>query len=785
MTQRRVTIQTPLGEALQFRQLQGEEALSALYGFEIDLLSQDKGIDPKALLGLGATVSIETEGLGRRYLDGIVTRFGLRGQDTSAQIAYRITLQPWLWLATRRTDFRIFQEMDVPAIVSQVLSRYGRPFVLRLTRGYRSRPYTVQYHESDYQFVSRLCESEGIYWFVEHASGSHTVVFADDVVASHAPLPGGHVIPFYPPGKTAIADREHIFAWRMGQGVAPGRAYLDDYDFTKPRADLSEMRQSPPGHAHDAYERYEWPGGYTEFADGETYTRLHMEEGMAARERAHAELNKRSIAPGYTIVLENYPRGDQNRQYLVTRVHYHLEENVQATQGTGGAGQTQAGSVQKFSMEVHPTSVPYRPEVTTPRPRTTGPQTAVVVGPPGEEIWTDQYGRVKVQFHWDRIGAMNENSSCWVRVSTSWAGPGFGAVFTPRIGMEVIVDFLNGDPDYPIILGCVYNAANMPPWGLPGNATQSGIKTKSSKGGAFGDGMKSGAGDANAIRFEDRKGAEQLWLHAQKDQLTEVENDEDKWVGQDRRKTIDRDETNVIHRDRTETVDRNEKITVHGWRTEEVDGDETITIHSNRKERVDHDETISIGDNRREDVGIDETVSIGKNRSKSIGRNEKDKIGNNWSIKVGKMKTETIGIASMQNVGVGRMENVGVAYNLNVGAIMATVVGSTQTTMVGSDQSTTVGTKYTLTVGGGGGGGGGGAASAGGPKNIVASSKGSSGSGGGGSNITMDAQSVSITVGSSSLVLKADGTITLNGKDITFVGENKILSISPQVRDND
>ncbi|ADX47616.1 type VI secretion system Vgr family protein [Paracidovorax avenae ATCC 19860] len=776
MTQRRVTIQTPLGEALQFRQLQGEEALSALYGFEIDLLSKDKGIDPKALLGLGTTVSIETEGLGRRYLDGIVTRFGMRGQDTSAQIAYRLTLQPWLWLATRRTDFRIFQEMDVPAIVSQVLSRYGRPFVLRLTRGYRSRPYTVQYHESDYQFISRLCESEGIYWFVEHASGSHTVVFADDVVASHAPLPGGHVIPFYPPGKTAIADREHIFAWRMGQGVAPGRAYLDDYDFTKPRADLSEMRQSPPGHAHDAYERYEWPGGYTEFSDGEIYTRLHMEEGMAARERAHAELNKRSIAPGYTIVLENYPRGDQNRQYLVTRVHYHLEENVQATQGTGGAGQTQAGSVQKFSMEVHPTSVPYRPEVTTPRPRTTGPQTAVVVGPPGEEIWTDQYGRVKVQFHWDRIGSMNENSSCWVRVSTSWAGPGFGAVFTPRIGMEVIVDFLNGDPDYPIILGCVYNAANMPPWGLPGNATQSGIKTKSSKGGAFGDGMKNGAGDANAIRFEDRKGAEQLWLHAQKDQLTEVENDEDKWVGQDRRKTIDRDETTIVHRDRTETVDRDEKI----------------TVHNNRTERVDHDETISIGDNRREDVGIDETVSIGKNRTKTIGRNEKDKIGNNWSIKVGKMKTETIGIAYMQNVGVGRMENVGVAYNLNVGAVMATVVGSTQTTMVGSDrsvkvgsnQSTDVGTKYTLTVGGGGGGGGGGPSGAGGPKNIVASSPQGGGGGGGGSSITMDAESITLKVGGSTLILQADGTITANGESIKLIGASDVTTNSGGIHEN-
>ncbi|AVS86776.1 type VI secretion system tip protein VgrG, partial [Paracidovorax avenae] len=216
------------------------------------------------------------------------------------------------------------------------------------------------------------------------------------------------------------------------------------------------------------------------------------------------------------------------------------------------------------------------------------------------EIWTDEYGRIKVQFHWDRLGAMDENSSCWMRVATSWAGSGFGAISIPRIGQEVIVDFLNGDPDYPIVTGSVYNAANMPPWALPGNATQSGIKTKSSKGGAFGDGMKNGAGDANAIRFEDKKGAEQVWLHAQKDQLIEVENDEDHWVGQDRRKTIDRDETNVIHRDRTETVDRDEKITVHGWRTEEVDGDETITIHSNRKERVDHNETISIGDNRDE-----------------------------------------------------------------------------------------------------------------------------------------------------------------------------------------
>jgi len=291
--------------------------------------------------------------------------------------------------------------------------------------------------------------------------------------------------------------------------------------------------------------------------------------------------NCRALAPGYTFNLENYPRGDQNQQYLITSVQYHFQENPEVSsvaKPTPKTTKDEIGSIQRLVLKAQPTSLPFTPARVTPKPRSQGPQTAVVVGPPGEEIWTDKFGRVKVQFHWDRIGAMDDRSSCWIRVSTSWAGPQFGAVFIPRIGMEVIIDFLNGDPDYPILTGCVYNAVNMPPWALPANATQSGIFTRSSKGGASGPGLKNGPGDANALRFEDKAGQEQLWIHAQKDQLTEVENDEDKWVGNDRRKTIDRDETNHIKRDRTEIVDRNEKITVHGWRTEEVDGDETITI---------------------------------------------------------------------------------------------------------------------------------------------------------------------------------------------------------------
>lgn len=378
--------------------------------------------------------------------------------------------------------------------------------------------------------------------------------------------------------------------------------------------------------------------------------------------------------------------------------------------------------------------MPYTPARTTPKPKTTGPQTAVVVGPPGEEIWPDQYGRVKVQFHWDRVGAMDENSSCWVRVSSSWAGSGFGAMFIPRIGHEVVVDFLNGDPDYPIITGCVYNANNMPPWSLPGNATQSGIKTKSSKGGAFGDGLKNGAGDANAIRFEDKAGAEQLWLHAQKDQLSEVENDEDRWIGHDLRTVVDHDETRTVHHDRVTTIDN----------------DETQTVHNDRKRRVDHNETLSVGDNRRRDVGIDETVSIGKNRTQTIGRNEKDKIGNNWSIKVGSFKTETIGLAYLQNVGLAKMMNIGAAYNVNVGAAMIVNVGLTQSTNVLLGRSVTVGQSQTTKV----------------EENWSQTT---------GKVIRIEAgDSIELVCGASVIKMEKGGQITVNGKEIDVVGAKHI-----------
>ena len=581
-------------------------------------------------------------------------------------------------------------------------------------------------------------------------------MLADDI-GSHSPLPvGPSTHPYYSGDRAAhVHDEDFIDGWRALEDIASGHFAADDYDFKKPKALLDTKQQQPAGHPQDSREIYDWPGGYTEVGDGENYARVRIEQLKAEREVMHGHGNARNLAPGYLFNLSKYPRSDQNQQYLIEAADYRFEENVYRSDGGGGSGAAKRGGMDspttyRLAVEVVPSKVAYRSQRITPKPHTTGPQTAVVVGPPGEEIYTDQYGRVKVQFHWDRYGQMNENSSCWIRVSSPWAGANYGGIHIPRIGQEVIVDFLNGDPDYPIITGRVYNAMQMPPWDLPANKTQSGFLTRSTKGGTPGHGLHNSPGTANAIRFEDKAGQEQLWLHAQKDQLTEVENDEDKWVGQDRRKTIDRDEFNTIHRDRTEIVDRNEKINVHGWRTEEVDLDETITIHQNRKERVDHNETISIGKNRKEDVGLNETISIGVNRSETVGNNEKVKIGVNQNLKVGSNKQETIGLTSLKNVGIAQMTNIGAAYNLNVGAVWMSNVGFMHMHNVGVKYSTTVGTTYSLDSG-----------------ETVSVNAGKT-------MVHQAGDEISLVCGGSSITLKKDGTIMIRGDKVKIIGSTMV-----------
>ncbi|MCU7906549.1 MAG: type VI secretion system tip protein VgrG, partial [Candidatus Thiodiazotropha sp. (ex Epidulcina cf. delphinae)] len=344
----------------------------------------------------------------------------------------------------------------------------------------------------------------------------------------------------------------------MSKAVQPGGYAHTDYDFKNPKTSLLAKAPFPRPHAHAEYEIFDYPGAYETFGDGDDCARRRIEALQAGHERLSAEANARGAAVGGRFNLIEHPRDDQNREYLITRATHRLHSDA-----FGTFPELSEGPVYRGVFDCLPCQETYRPAQNTPKPTVQGPQTAVVVGPAGEEIHTDPYGRVKVQFHWDRYGRCDENSSCWVRVAQVWAGKNWGAMHIPRIDQEVIVDFLEGDPDRPIITGRVYNADQTPPWDLPGNKTQSGILSRSSKGG-------SGA-NANALRFEDKKGEEQLWLHAEKDQRIEVENNESHWVGHDRSKTVDHDETSHIKHDRSETVDHNETITIHNNRTERVD----------------------------------------------------------------------------------------------------------------------------------------------------------------------------------------------------------------------
>lgn len=582
------------GERLVFRSMTGQERISSLFEYRVRLIAETPGITAKSMLGedMSVEVNLATElgGAGQRFLSGQVAQFTYVGKDDGDKHVYEAVLRPWLWYATRRSDFKIFQFKTVPEILHEVLAPYGFAFEDKFSGSYRSWDYCVQYAETDFNFVSRLMEQEGLYYYFEHAQGSHKMVLCDGMT-SHVALPDGPIKVPYHAGVLAaqVLEQDFIDTWSHSEDVASGHYASDDYDFKKPNAKIDSLHRQPAGHSQDSYEIYDWPGGYTESGDGENYARVRMEQQGARRELVDGQGNLRHLASGYLFDLAKHPNDGENKRYLIEAVSCDFEENALRKDGATNAAYSEGTSSTRYrqTFQVLPESALYRAVRSTPKPRTTGPQTAVVVGPSGEEIYTDQYGRIKVQFHWDRYGQRDENSSCWIRVSQTWAGSNYGAMHIPRVGQEVIVDFLNGDPDYPIVTGCVYNALQMPPWDLPANKTQSGTLTRSSQGGT--------PDMANAIRFEDKAGAEELWLHAQKDQLTEVENDETKWVGNDRTKTIDGNETSTIHKSRTETVDMAESITIGGSRTRTVRGSDTVLVGASKSDSATTTYTMEAG----------------------------------------------------------------------------------------------------------------------------------------------------------------------------------------------
>ncbi|EKY3232309.1 type VI secretion system tip protein VgrG [Cronobacter malonaticus] len=701
----RITVQLPV-EGLLFWKLSGREALSEPFMFTLTLLGTDARADRSALLGQPVTVTIPTQALMTpRYLNGKVTRVAVSAVELSGTryAAYELTVEPDLWPMQRDRNLRIFQGQTVPQIVKTLLGESRVNMEERLSGSYRVWEYCVQYQESSLDFISRLLELEGIAYHFRHEQDRHTLVLTD-APGQYEPFPGYETIPYHVTPSGGSTDEEGISQWALEDSVTPGIYSLDDYDFRKPNAWLFQARQNPLSPQPGSIDVYDWPGRFVEHGHGEFYARIRQERWQVEHRQTQGTATALGIAPGHTFVLRNAPFFGDNGEYLTTVAHYRFEENRYASG-------PDSNTLHEIRFEVIPADVPYRPAQKTPWPRTYGPQTAKVVGPQGESIWTDKYGRVKVKFHWDRLGKGDDTSSSWVRVSSAWAGQGFGGVQIPRVGDEVVVDFINGDPDRPLITGRVYNEASMPPWALPAAATQMGFLSRS----------KDGSPDnANALRFEDKAGEEQVWLHAEKNMDTDIENDETHSVGSNRTKTIGANETTTVKKNRTETVVENETITVHQNRTETVDGNETITIHSNRTETVDQNEDVR------------------------IGQNQSVTINGAQTLRVDKTKTETIALASMLNVGLAQNTNIGAAYVLNVGAGWMTNVGAMQMHNVALKYSVNSGKDLSL--------------SAGTTADFSAEDK------------------ITLVCGESMIVLEQNGTITLSANKIKMVGE-KVIDI--------
>ncbi|EHD1453188.1 type VI secretion system tip protein VgrG [Escherichia coli] len=529
---------------LLFASLGGTETVGELFTYSIKLKTPDilnlgyvspaANLQLKPMVGKDLCVNIELDGGGKRYISGLVTAARVAGHQ-GRSVVYELRIEPWLKILTHTSDYKAFQNKNVVEILDEVLDEYPWPVEKRLVENYPTRAWQVQYGETDFDFIQRLMQEWGIYWWFEHNENSHTLVLAD-AINVHKACADSPLVCYYQKGLKL--DKEFIHTITANESLRSGQWVLNDFDFMKPRSLLKSTVANPRETGLAEYEHYEWPGDYFTKSEGEMLTRIRMEEQCSPGSRVQGSGNIRTLMTGFTFTLENYPTAEVNREYLLVQTTLFIQDNAQHS------GQEQHFSY-STSFELHPTSEVYRPQRTLSKPHTKGPQSAIVTGPTGQEIWTDKYGRVKVQFGWDRYGKNDENSSCWVRVSYPWAGKGFGGIQIPRIGQEVLVDFKNGDPDLPIIVGRTYNQDTMPPWGLPGAATQSGFYSHTIGGGPT---------NANALRFEDKTGGEEIWLHAEKDQRIEVNNNESHWVGNNRLKVIDKTETAIIGEKRSLTV---------------------------------------------------------------------------------------------------------------------------------------------------------------------------------------------------------------------------------------
>jgi len=573
-------VRTPLDGAFRkfsLEDIEGDEHISGLFHYRLRLTSDDaEPVDFKKILGQPITVTIELHGGSMRYINGLVTQF-IQADTFNNLTTFYADIRPWLWECTLTTDCRIFQNQNVLEIIKTIFDELGFTDVKITTkRTYKPRVYCVQYNETAFNFVSRLMEEEGIFYFFEHTEEIHTLVLADDTDAHEICIEKAKFLYVEPDHET----EDTISNCTIEEQLVPNKYASRDYNFETPN---TRLMSSVDAKHTGKFRVYTYPGIYGKTDDGDKISDNRIESYELPSKILRGQGFCRAFTAGYKFNLIEHKRPDFNIAYVLSGVFIH------------------ATPERYFNhFEAFPADVPYRPLRITPKPRIYSSQTAVVVGKAGEEIWTDKYGRIKVQFHWDELGKKDENSSCWMRVAQIWAGKSWGSIFIPRIGMEVIVNFLEGDPDQPIITGTVYNASQTVPYSLPDEKTKSTIKSDSSLGG----------GGFNEIRFEDKKGQEQVFIHAERNKDIRVEKDTFEWVGDERHLVVN---TNQM---------------------EEVKADKSLTVGGDQFEKIASNSNLNVGGNYNVSVGGDYNFSVGKQWSFNTKGPFHFDIGANFNLNV-------------------------------------------------------------------------------------------------------------------------------------------------------
>ncbi len=651
-------LKTKLGDKkLLIRQFGASEELGRPFEFTVVALSEDLTIDIDSLLGTHATVSLELPGDKLRYFDGVVVATGIDGAH-GRRVQFRLVLRPWLWLLTRRADTRIFQNKSVKDILTTVFDAFKNDVKFELSGSYSPIEYCVQYRETDFNFVSRLMEQEGIYYYFTHEAGRHVAVFVDSSNA-HKPYAGFADIAFVE-SVDAGTDVEAITQWRTHNEVQSSKVTLNDYNFTTPKTDLTESADTVLKKPAGALDVYDPPGDYGKAGDGSRYAKLRMQEIEARHLRIYGAGNVRGVAVGHRFKLKEHPLKKQNEAHLV------ISSRIDVTHPGYESGLDTAHF--SCSFTAIPASETFRAQRVTPKPVVPGPQTAVVVGKKGEEIWTDSYGRIKVQFHWDRLGKKDENSSCWVRVAHAVAGKGYGMIALPRMGQEVVVEFLEGDPDRPLVTGGVYNADQTVPYELPDNKTVWTAKSRSSKGGSD--------TNFNELRFQDEKGSEHVWFQAEKDYFLLVKHD--------------------------------------AW--SHVTNNQFHSVEKNLEEEIDENVQRTIGKDLKEKIGAKASLDIAKDYAVKVGGAYGMKVTGEWVIDSGAAVSIKSGADMVQkvgaNLGVAAAANVHIKGGANVvieAGAMITLKAGGASIVIGPANVAITGAPAVMINSGGGGGSGSGA----------------------------------------------------------------------------